>query len=157
MQKANFDPLTDQPKGRLMLFLRKYRVVAHIFFWIWVYLIDVFIFGVGYQDVPKFVLMAALEMPGQMLLAYSTAYWILPRYLQQFNHFESIAIFLFVFVVNGFIGHTLLFVTDAYNPPVPFGDIPSILLMALYCFLKACFFIGIKVVIGWYEAQKKMS
>jgi two-component system, LytTR family, sensor kinase len=102
-------------------------------------------------------LMAILEIPGQILLAYTTAYWILPRYLKHFNHLQSLTIFLFVFVLNGFIGHTLFHLADCYTPDVAFGNVPRILLMSFYCFLKACFFIGIKVVIGWYEVQKRIS
>jgi two-component system, LytTR family, sensor kinase len=137
--------------------LRRYRLLAHVLFWAWVYVLDVFIFGVGYENVPQFTMMALLEMPGQLFLAYITAYWILPRYFSKLNHFESLLLFLGAVFINGLIGHTLFIVTDTYTTPVVFGYIPKILLMGFYCFLKACFFIIIKVLIDWYNTQQALA
>jgi two-component system, LytTR family, sensor kinase len=148
---------TDNSGTKPFLYFRKYRVLSHIVFWVWVFLIDVFIFGVGYDNVPKFTDLALLEIPGTVLLAYTTAYWILPRYLKNLNHLEALGVFLVVFLLNGLIGHTLLYITGNYTPDIHFGNIPRILLMAFYCFLKSCFFIGIKVVIDWHNTQRAMN
>jgi two-component system LytT family sensor kinase len=133
------------------------RILFHSIFWLWVYVLDVFIFGVGYEDVPKFTVMALLELPGEMLLAYITAYWILPRYLKNLKHVEAFSLFFIVLFFNGFIGHTLFYVTHTYTTNVSFGYLPKIMLMGFYCFLKACFFIVIKVVIDWHSTQKAMA
>jgi two-component system LytT family sensor kinase len=138
--------------------LKKYRLLWHILFWIWIYLLDVFIFGVGYKNVSMFIIYALLEMPGQLLFAYATMYWILPVFFQRLRFVEATIALLVIFYLTGFIGHYLFIATGNYPEPVPsLWDFPTICLRAFYCMLKSCIFIIFKLIIIWNKTQKKMD
>ena len=57
------------------------RILYHIFFWIALYVLDVVIFGFGYEDLDRFATLALAEVPPQIMLAYTVMYWIIPQYV----------------------------------------------------------------------------
>jgi sensor histidine kinase YesM len=132
------------------------RILLHILFWIWLYSLDVFIFGVGYDDVPSFMKMALLEMPGQLILAYAIVYWILPLHFKRMRYAETIGLIFIVFFLVGLLGQKLFIDTGSYKTFVPFWSVPKIFLRAFYCFLKALIFITLKLTRMWYQNQKVM-
>jgi two-component system, LytTR family, sensor kinase len=136
---------------------RKQRLLFHVLFWIWLYAMDVFIFGVGYENIRLFLRLALLEMPGQLFFAYLFVYWLLPRHLKRSSYIESIAWASAIFFVTGIIGQLffLLFPSDGKTQHL--FDFPQIMLRAFYCFLKACIFIVLKLTMTWYESQKAVA
>jgi hypothetical protein len=123
----------------------------------WVYSLDVVIFGLGYQKVYDWMLIAALEMPGQMLLAYITVYWILPNHFKNPNYFRTIALFLFFFFINGLIGHLFFVYYPAYDEDFGVFNFSRIMLMGFYCSLKSFLFVAFCLLKKWYENEKTLS
>jgi two-component system LytT family sensor kinase len=130
------------------------RILWHVIFWIWLYCLDVFIFGVGYGDIPSFMEMALLEMPGQLVLAYAIVYWILPLHIKRMRYAETIGLIFLVFFLVGLFGQMVFIESGSYKMEVPFWSIPKIFLRAFYCFLKALIFIALKLTKMWYQNQK---
>lgn len=137
--------------------LPRNRVVRHVAFWIFVYLLDVFVFGIGYENVPLFLRLALLEMPGQLFFAYVVIYWIAPRYLKTKDHFKWSIMLLIAFIVCGLIGQYLFIEFRGYANPVAFFDIPKIFLRAFYSFLKACLALLVKFGLMWYQSEQKVT
>jgi sensor histidine kinase YesM len=133
------------------------RILWHIVFWVWLYFLDVFIFGVGYENITLFLKFALLEMPGQLLFAYAVVYWILPRHFKKRRYPETLLQLFLVFIVTGFIGHILFITTSSYTIETTTWDLPKIFLRAFYSFLKALIFIVIKLVRVWYENQQTVA
>jgi hypothetical protein len=138
-------------------FLPRNRVLRHILFWIWVYVLDVLIFGFGYQKFYFFVKIALLEMPPQVLFAYLVMYWILPRHRKHNKLSETIGLTFLSFLVCGFIGHLLFLPFSGYAVPTSPWDVAWILVRGFYAVLKGCMAIGIKLAIMWYENEKRVS
>jgi two-component system, LytTR family, sensor kinase len=135
----------------------RYRILWHILFWVWLYSLDVFIFGVGYDNISLFLKFALLEMPGQLLFAYAVAYWILPRHFRNQQYGATFAWTFVVFFLTGVVGHWLFMGTGSYSVETTTWDLPKIFLRAFYSFLKALIFIVIKLVRMWYENQKAVT
>jgi two-component system LytT family sensor kinase len=133
------------------------RILRHIFFWVWVYAMDVLIFGVGLEKVNHFMKIALLEMPGQVFLAYTAMYWIIPRHLIKKNFFETIGLTLLVFVIAGFLTHVLFMVLSAYEPQPSLVDVPKIMIRGFYSFLQGSIAIGLKMALLWYENERRME
>src|SRR5688500_903046 len=95
--------MEPRSKSDILKLLPRNRIVRHILFWIWVYLLDVIFFGLGYEDFPRFVKFALLEMPGQIFFAYTAMYWIMPRYLAKRNVAEVLVVALLAFFICGLI------------------------------------------------------
>jgi two-component system LytT family sensor kinase len=139
--------------------LSKYRFLWHFLIWVWIYCLDVFIFGVGYKNVNRFVLYALLEMPGQLFFAYVTVYWILPKYIEKLRFVQSTIAMAAAFFVTGLIVHILFMMNGIYPNEEErfFWNFPIIFLRAFYCVLKACIFIVFKLLIVWSKTQKRVS
>ena len=133
------------------------RVLYHVLFWVALYILDVVIFGFGYENVDRFVTLVLAEVPPQILLAYSVMYWIIPRYVATKSLFESIFLLCVAFVVSGFIGHILFLIFSLYGDDVGIGDLPKIFVRSLYALLHASITIAIKLVKMWYENEKRVS
>ena len=133
------------------------RVLYHVLFWVALYVLDVVIFGFGYENIDRFVTIVLAEVPPQILLAYSVMYWIIPRYVAKKSLFESIYLLCIVFVVSGFIGHILFLVFSLYGENISLGDLPKIFVRSLYALLHASIAIAIKLVKMWYENEKRVS
>jgi two-component system, LytTR family, sensor kinase len=138
-------------------FLPNNRIVRHILFWIWIYLIDVFVFGMGYENIPLFLKLALLEMPGQLFFAYVVMYWVVPGYLADKHQLKWISITAIAFIICGLIGQYLFIVFDAYTTEVSLFDVPKIFLRAFYSFLKACLAVLVKLGAMWYTTEKKVA
>jgi two-component system, LytTR family, sensor kinase len=138
-------------------FLPRSRVWRHILFWVIVYLLDVIVFGLGYENFQAFFKMALLEMPSQLFFAYGMMYWVVPRYMADKNAFEAISITVVAFFVSGILGNFLFIAFSAYSTEVSLWDFRKITLRAFYCFLKACLFILVKLGMLWYENEKRVA
>ena len=140
----------------------RYPVFWHILFWIWLYVLDVLIFGIGYQNVKNFIVYALVEMPGQLIFAYSIVYWILPRFFIQGRYREAIWLTIALFFLIGLLGHGIAFGISKF-PGTPYSNgnawwsLSKIMLAAFYCALKACIFIVIKLIMLWYDNEKKVA
>lgn len=137
--------------------LPKSRFLRHLFFWVWVYLVDVFVFGVGYENIPLFLRLAALEMPGQLFFAYLIMYGVVPRYFEDKQIVKWSFITILAFLVCGIIGHALFIAFKAYTTDPAFWDIPKIFLRGFYSVLKACLAVLVKLGMLWYENEKKVA
>ncbi len=133
------------------------RILYHVLFWIALYVLDVVIFGLGYQNVRHFVTLALAEVPPQVLLAYTVMYWIIPRYVKQ-KRFSETFIYLFLaFIVSGFVGHLFFFAFNLYEPNTSFTDVPKIMVRGFYAVLHASIAVAIKLIKMWYENEKRVS
>jgi two-component system, LytTR family, sensor kinase len=137
--------------------LPKRRVLRHVLFWVVVYLLDVVVFGLGYQNFEVVFKMALLEMPSQLIFAYGMMYWVVPRYMTRKNALEVIAIAVIAFFACGILGNYLFIAFSAYPSDVDTWDVGKIALRAMYCFLKACLFILVKLGLLWYENEKRVA
>ena len=140
----------------------RYRIFWHILFWVWLYVLDVLIFGIAYQNVSNFVVYALVEMPGQIIFAYSIVYWILPTYFLQGRYGEALGLTIIIFLMIGLLGHGIAYIISRY-PDTPYArenawwSLSKIMLAAFYCVLKACIFIVIKLVMLWYDNERKVA
>jgi two-component system, LytTR family, sensor kinase len=148
--------MTKSDPSELLPILPRNRVARHILFWIWVYALDVIIFGVGYENVRRFVWMALLELPGQVLFAYVIMYGILPRYLTRRNATEALTLVTAAFFAAGILTH-LMFLITSFNATDTLLDLPKILLRGFYCALKGGIAIMIKLALLWLENEKRVS
>jgi two-component system, LytTR family, sensor kinase len=148
--------MEQRSKSDILKLLPRNRIVRHILFWIWVYLLDVIFFGLGYEDFPRFVKFALLEMPGQIFFAYTAMYWIMPRYLAKRNMAEVLVVALLAFFICGLITQFFFKAFDAAPAEERFWDLPKILVRAFYCFLKACIAILVKLGLLWLENEKRL-
>jgi two-component system LytT family sensor kinase len=137
--------------------LPKSRFLRHLFFWVWVYLVDVFVFGVGYENIPLFLKLALLEMPGQLFFAYLIMYWVVPRYFKDKQIIKWTLVTILAFLVCGLMGHALFLGFKAYTTDPGFWDIPKIFLRGFYSVLKACLAVLVKLGVLWYENEKKVA
>lgn len=141
--------------------LSRYRVLWHTLFWFWLYILDVLIFGTAYQHVDRFLIYAMVEMPGQILFAYAVIYWILPRYFAKKRYVETIIFVVSLFFFIGVMCHGIAWILSFYDTPYAGGTgwwtLPKIALASFYCFLKACIFIAIKLVMLWYENERRVT
>ena len=136
---------------------QRLRILYHVLFWIVLYILDVVIFGFGYEDFDRFVLLALAEVPPQVLLAYTVMYWIIPQYVARKRLFESLLFLVIAFIVCGFIGHLLFLSFSIYPDDVTAWSVPKIFLRGFYSFLHASIAIAIKLVKLWYENQRRVS
>jgi sensor histidine kinase YesM len=143
--------------GFFSLTSRQTRVLYHILFWVALYLLDVLIFGFGYENVDRFVTLALAEVPPQVLLAYAVMYWTIPRFVARKLIFESVASVVFIFLVCGFFGHVLFLVFSLYTNDIGIWDLPKIGMRGFYAFLHASIAIAIKLIKLWYENEKRVS
>jgi sensor histidine kinase YesM len=135
----------------------KLRVLYHILFWIGLYVLDVLIFGFGYEDVDRFITLALAEVPPQILFAYAVMYWIIPSYVAKKQLFESIILLVIAFVLCGFVGHLLFLSFSVYPEGTSAWSVPKIFLRGFYSLLHASIAIAIKLVKLWYENQRRVS
>jgi LytS/YehU family sensor histidine kinase len=103
------------------------------------------------------MMIAILEMPGQLIVAYSVVYFVLPYWFRTRAHVKSLLWFLVIFLIIGVIGHSLFVVAGLYEEVVFYLDLPKILVLAFYSFLKACIFIVIKLIVVWHEHETKAA
>lgn len=141
----------------LFSFLPGNRVLRHVLFWIVVYLLDVVVFGLGYENFQAFFKMALLEMPSQLFFAYFIMYWVMPRYMSDRNALKAISLTVVAFFLCGLIGNFFFIAFSAYSSKVSLWDYRSITLRAMYCFLKACLFILAKLGVLWYDNEKRVA
>jgi two-component system, LytTR family, sensor kinase len=137
--------------------LPKSRFLRHLLFWVWVYLVDVFVFGVGYENIPLFLKLALLEMPGQLFFAYLIMYWVVPRYIRDKQIIKWSFVTVLAFLACGIIGHALFIGFKAYTTDPGLWDIPKIFLRGFYSVLKACLAVLVKLGVMWYENEKKVA
>jgi two-component system LytT family sensor kinase len=142
---------------RYPFFIPSNRILRHILFWVWVYAMDVLIFGIGYERVNHFLKIALLEMPGQVLLAYLFMYWIIPRHLAKKNSLETFGFAFFTFVAAGFITHLFFIGFSAYEPQAAVIDVPKIMMRGFYSFLQGFIAIGVKLALLWYDNERRME
>src|SRR5688500_18162500 len=102
------------------------RVAYHVLFWITLYVLDVVVFGLGYENVNGFITIVLAEVPPLILLAYVVMYWIIPQYVAKKLFFESIFYLFIVFLLSGFIGHVLFVIFSLYGNDVGIVDLPKI-------------------------------
>src|SRR5687768_14022772 len=88
----------------------RYRIFWHILFWIWLYVLDVLIFGIAYQNVENFLVYALVEMPGQIVFAYAFVYWLLPQYFARGKYRETLLLTGAVFFLIGLLGHGIAYI-----------------------------------------------
>jgi hypothetical protein len=150
-------PDAPDTSGSFLLSARL-RIVRHLLFWLWVYAMDVGIFGLGYNNVKFFMLMALLEMPTQMFFAYSIMYFILPKYLLKKKMGTALLLFVGVFLVSGVVSHVLFMNFGGYpNEHPPLWDWLKIAMRAFYALLQGSLAVGVKLVLTWYTNEKKLS
>jgi sensor histidine kinase YesM len=123
----------------------------------WVYVMDVLIFGFGYKDVNLFLKLALLEMPPQILFAYVVMYWILPRHRKKNQPLETVALTTITFLVCGIIGHLLFLPFGGYKTETPTWDVAKIMVRGFYAVLQGGLAIVIKLAMMWYENDKRVS
>jgi two-component system LytT family sensor kinase len=133
------------------------RILYHVLFWIALYILDVLIFGFGYENLDHFVLLVLAEVPPQVLLAYSVMYWIIPRYVKQKRFLESLFFLTVIFIFSGFVGHLLFFALNLYEANIAIGDIPKIFVRGFYALLHGSIAIAIKLIKMWYENERRVS
>src|SRR5688500_10033557 len=133
------------------------RVIYHVLFWITLYVLDVVIFGLGYENLNGFITIVLAEVPPQVLLAYVVMYWIIPQYVAKKLFFESLFYLFIIFLLSGFIGHILFVIFSLYGNDVEIGDLPKIFVRGFYAFLHASIAVAIKLVKMWYENEKRVS
>lgn len=122
------------------------RILYHILFWMALYVLDVVIFGFGYENVDGFVKLALAEVPPQVLLAYAIMYWIIPQYVARKLFFESVVFIVIAFIISGLIGHFLFIAFNLYANELGPWNLPKIFVRAFYAFLHASIAIAIKLV-----------
>lgn len=137
--------------------LPRNRVLRHALFWMWVYLLDVVFFGLGFENIQLFTKLALLEMPGQIFFAYTIMYWVMPWYLQKKNFGQTIAIAIAAFFICGSITQFMFKLFGGSPPEEGWFDLTKIMLRGFYCFLKACIAILIKLALLWFENEKRLS
>ena len=140
-----------------IVILPKNRFLRHLLFWVWVYLVDVFVFGVGYENIPLFLKLALLEMPGQLFFAYLVMYWVVPRYIKDKQIIKWAFVTVLAFLICGIFGHALFIGFKAYTTDPGFWDIPKIFLRGFYSVLKACLAVLVKLGVMWYDNEKKVA
>jgi sensor histidine kinase YesM len=133
------------------------RILYHVLFWIALYVLDVLIFGIGYENLDHFVTLVLAEIPPQVFLAYTVMYWIIPRYVKNKRFNESLFLLLVAFIVSGFVGHLFFFPFNLYEPNTSIADIPKIFVRGFYALLHASIFVAIKLIKMWYENEKRVS
>jgi sensor histidine kinase YesM len=133
------------------------RVLYHVLFWIALYVLDVLIFGIGYENLDHFVTLVLAEIPPQVFLAYTVMYWIIPRYVKNKRFNESLLLLLVAFIASGFVGHLFFFPFNLYEPNTSIADIPKIFVRGFYALLHASIFVAIKLIKMWYENEKRVS
>ena len=133
------------------------RVLYHILFWVALYVLDVLIFGFGYENVDRFVTLVLAEVPPQIFLAYAVMYWIIPRYVAKKLLFESVFFLCIAFLVSGIFGHILFVIFSLYGDDVSAWDLPKIFVRGFYSFFHASIAVAIKVIKMWYENEKRVS
>jgi two-component system, LytTR family, sensor kinase len=138
-------------------FFPRSRVLRHILFWLWVYVMDVLIFGFGYQNISLFLKLSVLEMPPQILFAYVVMYWILPRHRKRNKPLETVGFIFITFLVSGIIGHLLFLPFSGYSTPTSVWDIAKIMVRGFYAVLQGGLAIVIKLAIMWYANEKRVS
>jgi two-component system, LytTR family, sensor kinase len=146
-----------QSQSEVFSFLPRNRVLRHILFWIWVYLLDVVFFGIGFEDIKRFAKFGALEMPGQIFFAYAAIYWIMPQYMAKKKLGEAVLITVVAFFTCGFITQCMFKTFAATAPDESIWDVPKIMLRAFYCFLKACIAILIKIGLLWLDNERRIA
>jgi two-component system, LytTR family, sensor kinase len=156
-QRMDFFKIADRATGTNISLLRQNRLLGHILFWVWVYLMDVFIFGSAYQQVKLFFTIALIEMPGQLFFAYSVMYWLLPRHMRRKNDVETALLLLALLLITGVISQTFFTLVQTSPEPTSFWDVPKFFMRVFYCFLKGCIFIVLKFMMMWYENQQKIT
>lgn len=133
------------------------RILYHVLFWIALYVLDVLIFGIGYENLDHFVTLVLAEIPPQIFLAYTVMYWILPRYVKQRRFFESLFSFFVAFIISGFVGHLFFFPFGLYEANTSVADMPKIFVRGFYALLHASIAVAIKLIKMWYENEKRVS
>lgn len=153
-----FKDVPMQQQGSFFsLTARQTRVLYHIFFWITLYVLDVLIFGFGYENIDGFIKLALAEVPPQVALAYAVMYWTIPRFVARKLIFESVASVGFIFLACGFFGHMLFLAFSLYGNDIGLWDLPKICVRGFYAFLHASIAIAIKLIKLWYENEKRVS
>ena len=133
------------------------RVLYHVLFWIVLYILDVLIFGYGYENVDGFVTIVLAEIPPQVMLAYTVMYWIIPRYIAKKLFFKSLLLLVVAFLISGIVGHILFMVFSIYSNEITLVDLPKIFVRGFYAFLHASIAVTIKLIKMWYENERRVS
>jgi sensor histidine kinase YesM len=136
---------------------RGVRILYHILFWVALYVLDVLIFGLGYENVDQFVTIVLAEVPPQVFLAYAIMYWIIPRFVTQKRFIEAIFFLCVTFFASGIIGHFLFFAFNLYEPGTSSTDMPKIFVRGFYALLHASIAVAIKVIKMWYQNERRVS
>lgn len=136
--------------------LLRNRIFQHTVFWIGIYFFDVFVFGFDSQRYGLFFKIVALEMPGQMLLAYVMMYWAIPEYFKK--NYVTIALgLLSVFFFVSFVVHALFLAVNYYTEPVGLWDVSKLIIRGFYLFANAAIAVIIKLTKLWYENEKRVG
>ena len=136
---------------------KQIRILSHVFFWVFLYILDVLIFGFGSADFNHFLKLALVEVPPQILLAYFIMYWIIPTYVAKKLFAESLLFIVIAFAVSGFIGHLLFISFSIYSSDIPIWNLPKISVRGFYALLHASIAVAIKLVKLWYDNEKRVS
>jgi two-component system, LytTR family, sensor kinase len=133
------------------------RILYHVLFWVALYVLDVLIFGIGYENLDHFVTLVLAEVPPQVFLAYTVMYWIIPRYVKERHFYESLIWLFAAFFISGFVGHLCFFALNLYEPNTSVADLPKIFVRGFYAVLHASIFVAIKLIKMWYENERRVS
>jgi len=133
------------------------RILYHVLFWIALYVLDVLIFGIGYENLDHFVTLVLAEVPPQVFLAYIVMYWIIPQYVKQKRFAASLLSLFVAFIVSGFVGHLFFFAFNLYEANTSILDVPKICVRGFYAVLHASIAVAIKLIKMWYENEKRVS
>lgn len=136
---------------------RGIRILYHVLFWIVLYILDVLIFGIGYENLDHFVTLVLAEVPPQVFLAYTVMYWIIPQYVTQKRFSESLFFLFVVFMISGFVGHLVFFAFNLYEANTSIVDMPKIFVRGFYAVLHASIAVAIKLIKMWYENEKRVA
>lgn len=137
------------------LLIPRNRVVKHVLFWTAIFFFDVLVFGFDTQNYRLFFKIVALEMPGQMFLAYTMMYWMLPRIMQRKFVLAGFG-FALVFFVCAFVVHALFKLVDYYPSFIPLWDPSKLLIRGFYLFANAAIAVIIKLAITWHQNQQSI-
>lgn len=132
------------------------RVVRHVLFWIAIFHFDVLVFGFDTQNYELFFKLVALEMPGQMFLAYMMMYWMLPR-LMEGRYVLAASGFIVTFIAVSFLVHALFKLVNYYPSFIPLWDPSKLLIRGFYLFANAAIAVIIKLAITWHHNQQRIS
>lgn len=139
-------------------FTRKYKLPAHIFFWLMVLLFYTVFYGHQRQEYYKTFVYVCLLLPVTIGITYLMIYFLIPRYLLQRSYGYFFLFFAYTLLFSVWLESLIIclaFITIAENKvtnlnPATFDIFFLIVSMYLVVFLA----IAIKILKQWYVIQQ---